>query len=224
MLRCLVCGSSKLDPEGYKCALCGGAPGLRAEECYITEGTKAKLRTHADELKALGVTLEEYAPVQKSFGETAGVIALAIQIADSLQGGSLRKLILYLRDIGISHEEIVRLRLDEPGQVLETLRSEPEARPVHSAALVKAYVCGCQRKSKDDIEPPKRPSDLVEDVDIQFGLVPRWKWPSRELAESELRILSNMRVRVGTHFCTLSVEELPEGEFTIVCLSHTEGK
>ena len=41
------------------CALCGGAPAVRWEQCYIDEDTKAKLLAHADELNALGLTLEE---------------------------------------------------------------------------------------------------------------------------------------------------------------------
>jgi hypothetical protein len=124
MMRCLICGSSKLDPLGYKCALCGGAPGVRAEQCYITEDTKAKLLAHAEDLKALGLTLEEYRPIQKSFGNAVAVIGLAIQIAESLKPGSLRSLILYLRKIKIPREEILRLRLDEPEQISETLNSK----------------------------------------------------------------------------------------------------
>ncbi len=36
MIRCVVCRCSRLDSEGYKCALCGGAPGLRTEPCHVT--------------------------------------------------------------------------------------------------------------------------------------------------------------------------------------------
>jgi hypothetical protein len=136
-MRCIVCGSSQLDPQGYKCALCGGAPGVRAEQCYITENTKAKLLAHADDLKALGMTLEEYRPIQKDAGVKLAVLALAIQIADSLQAGSLRKLILYLQKIKIQEDEILRLRLDEPEQISKTLKSAKRARQKTTKKQVK---------------------------------------------------------------------------------------
>jgi len=107
MMRCIVCGSSQLDPEGYKCALCGGAPGIRAEQCYIAEDTKAKLLEHTEELRAFGITLE---------------VGLAIQIVEALRPGTLREIILYLRKIKIRHDEILRLRLDEPEVISKTLK------------------------------------------------------------------------------------------------------
>jgi hypothetical protein len=122
MMRCIVCGSSQLDPEGYKCALCGGAPGIRAEQCYIAEDTKAKLLEHTEELRAFGITLEEYRPIQKSFGDKASEVGLAIQIVEALRPGTLREIILYLRKIKIRHDEILRLRLDEPEVISKTLK------------------------------------------------------------------------------------------------------
>ena len=124
MMRCIVCGCSRLDPKGVMCALCGGAPGVRSERCYVTEDTKAKLLAHAEDLKTFGVTLEEYQPIQKSFGDKIAVIGLALQVAESLKLGTLRALILYLREIAIPKEEILRLRLDEPEQVSEVLTGE----------------------------------------------------------------------------------------------------
>lgn len=123
-MRCVVCGCSRLDPEGYKCALCGGAPGFRPEQCYITESTKARLLAHAEDLKAFGVTLKEYRPIQKSAGDKIAILGLALQVAESLKPGTLRALILYLRDIAIPKEEILRLRLDEPEQISEILTHE----------------------------------------------------------------------------------------------------
>jgi hypothetical protein len=139
-MRCIICGSSKLDPKGYKCALCGGAPGVRAEQCYINEDTKAKLLAHADDLKALGIKLEEYRPVQKSFGDKAAILGLAIQVAESLQPGILRKIILYLRKIKIQREEILRLRLCEPEQVSKALKRDKRktARKARKASKPKA--------------------------------------------------------------------------------------
>jgi len=101
---------------GYKCALCGGSPALRTERCHVTEDTKAKLLAHTEELRTFGVSLGEC----ESFGkavDTLGVLGLVLAVADSLDSGVLRKLILYLRHIAIPEEEILRLRLDEPEQV-----------------------------------------------------------------------------------------------------------
>jgi hypothetical protein len=106
------------------CALCGGAPGVRSEQCYIAEDTKAKLLAHAEDLKTFGVTLEEYRPIQKSAGDKIAMIGLALQVAESLKPGILRALILYLREIAIPKEDILRLRLDEPEQVSEVLNGE----------------------------------------------------------------------------------------------------
>jgi hypothetical protein len=53
----------------------------------------------------------------KDAGTTVSVIRLALTIADSLDHGVLRKLILYLRELGISRNEILRLRLSEPEDI-----------------------------------------------------------------------------------------------------------
>jgi hypothetical protein len=53
-MRCLACGCSRLDPAGYKCAECGGAPGPRHEQCYVSEETKTTLLAHAKELRRYG--------------------------------------------------------------------------------------------------------------------------------------------------------------------------
>ena len=124
-IRCLICGSSRLDPEGYKCARCGGALGLRSERCYITEGTKATLLAHAQDIKAFGVTLEEHETLGKH-ADYVGMIGLALAVAESLNSdaGLLRKLVQYLRDIAIPEDEVLRLRLDEPEQILTYYRAD----------------------------------------------------------------------------------------------------
>ncbi len=124
MIRCLECGCSRLDSEGCTCAFCGGSLGVREERCYITEDTKAKLMAHSEDLKSLGVYPNEEIILGKSFSDGLALSALVLQVAESLQPGALRKLILYLREIAIPKEEILRLRLDEPEQVLEVLSSE----------------------------------------------------------------------------------------------------
>jgi hypothetical protein len=115
MIRCIECGCSRLDSEGYKCALCGGPPAVRTERCHITEDTKAKLLVHAEELKTLGMTLEERKPLGKNLDPTTltaiGLAIQLVQLEELINPGGLRKLILYLRDIAIPQEEILRLRL-----------------------------------------------------------------------------------------------------------------
>ena len=123
MIRCVVCGCSRFDSEWVKCALCGGSPALRTGRCHITEDTKAKLLAHAEELKTFGVTLEEHTILEKGVGGLEA-FGIALAVADSLTSGVLHKLILYLRDIAIRDEEILRLRLDEPEQVSDVLRVE----------------------------------------------------------------------------------------------------
>jgi hypothetical protein len=122
-MRCVLCGCSRLDSRGFGCALCGGPPGLRSEQCHVSEETNAKLWAHAEELKRFGIGLEEQKLLQKSVDGLA-IVGLGLAVAESLNGGILRKLILYLRDIAISESEILRLRLDEPENVSDVLKGE----------------------------------------------------------------------------------------------------
>jgi hypothetical protein len=121
MFRCLVCGCSRFDNEGmFRCVLCGAAGGLRTEQCYISEATKAKLWAHADELKPYGVALEEHPTLGKSI-DTPTSIGLALAVADSLDSGVLRKLVVFLWKLAIPKEEILRLRLADPEEVSAVL-------------------------------------------------------------------------------------------------------
>lgn len=119
MYRCLKCGCSRTDVGGFlSCILCGAACGTRTEQCYITDDTKAKLLAHSEDLKNFGLTLEEDEPLRKDAKTAIAATALVIQIARELQpGGVLRKLILYLHELAISRDEILRLRLTEPEEV-----------------------------------------------------------------------------------------------------------
>lgn len=138
VMRCLACGCSRLDPKGYKCAECGGAPGPRHEQCYVSEETKAALLAHAEELKRYGIALEQYKPLGKS-ADYKGTIALALQIAESLQPGILRKLVGFLWDLAIPHEEILRLRLDEPENISQIASEIGPPKP-SNAGTIKHYV------------------------------------------------------------------------------------
>jgi hypothetical protein len=127
MVRCAVCGCSRLDSQGVGCALCGGAPALRTERCYITEDTKAKLLASAEELKAFGVTIEEPRSLQKGFHvDPLAVAGLVLQVADSLNSGVLRELVIFLRKV-ISGEQILRLRFGEPEDVADALAAPSKA-------------------------------------------------------------------------------------------------
>jgi hypothetical protein len=132
-MRCLVCGSSKFDPEGYKCGRCGAAMGLRSERCYITDETRKKLLDNANELSHFGISLEQVRPLQKDAGATIAIIGLVLAAADSLRSdtGSLRRLVILLRDLAIPEEEILRLRLDEPEQILTYTRMDKPDKELH---------------------------------------------------------------------------------------------
>ena len=134
MIRCAKCGCSRLDSKNVGCVLCGGSPSRRTEPVHINEDTKGKLLAHADELKGLGVRLDvDREPVNKVY--TAEILAgahLVIYIAEKIYPGTLRKLVRYLRHIGISKEEMPRLRLDEPEKILayyEGIKSGPQKTP-----------------------------------------------------------------------------------------------
>ena len=119
LFRCLKCGCSRTDDLGLlSCALCGAACGLRTEQCYVSDDTKTKLFAHADTLKSFGITLEEQHSLHKDAKTTMTAVGLGLTIARDLrQGGVLHDLILYLRELLISKDEILRLRLTEPEEV-----------------------------------------------------------------------------------------------------------
>ena len=108
------------------CALCGGAPAVGWEQCYIDEATKANLLAHADELQALGLTLEEpEKPLKKDVGLVVGSVGLVIQVVETIRPGTFRELVLKLRDLAIPKEQILRLRLDEPENISKILDEPP---------------------------------------------------------------------------------------------------
>jgi hypothetical protein len=70
------------------------------------------------------VTLEEVHPVYKwSAGDTIATVSLAIQVAEVLDPGILRRLLLFLHDLAIPKVDILRLRLEEPEIIDEILNS-----------------------------------------------------------------------------------------------------
>jgi len=81
---------------------------------------------HAVDLKDFGLTLEEeHNSLRKDAKTTIAAIGLVIQIARELQpGGVLRKLILYLHQLAILRDEMLRLRLTEPEEVDKILNEK----------------------------------------------------------------------------------------------------
>jgi hypothetical protein len=88
---------------------------------------------------------------------------------------------------------------------------------------MKAYVTGYRSADKEK-EPRGKvpPFGLKDNVDVGFHRHAEWRMSFQEEAKAELQILQGMKVHVGGHFCELSIEELPEGDFAIVCLSHPD--
>jgi hypothetical protein len=70
---------------------------------------------------------EGHESLRKDAKTTFAAIGLAIQMARELQpGGVLRKLILYLHELAISRDEILRLRLTEPEEVDRILNEKEQ--------------------------------------------------------------------------------------------------
>src|SRR5438445_8298638 len=123
MIRCVNCGSSRLDKQGMGCALCGGAPAVDWEQVYVSDETKKKLREHASELKTFGITVVEYQPLQKNAGTVMTAIGLGVAVAEAIRPGTLRQAILSLHQkLRIPKQEIIRLRLDEPENIDQALK------------------------------------------------------------------------------------------------------
>ena len=86
---------------------------------------------------------------------------------------------------------------------------------------MKKYVLGYRPKEKEK-ESKGRPFEPAGDIEVAYSKEAQWKMPMFYLANIECDILRGMRVHIGSHNCEFSVEELPEGEFAIVCLFHPD--
>lgn len=87
---------------------------------------------------------------------------------------------------------------------------------------MKAYVLGYRTKTDEEIEAQRRtavPFARIEEIEVQYHSRPVWRIPSHE-AEWRCAELQRSRIHVGQHYCEFSLEELPEGNFAIVCESH----
>lgn len=56
--------------------------------------------------------------------------------------------------------------------------------------------------------------------EVGYGAEPKWRMAFLHEAVKECQLLNNAPVYVGEHCCEFAVEKLPEGDFTIICLSH----
>lgn len=84
--------------------------------------------------------------------------------------------------------------------------------------MAKVYVLG-YRTRDEEWGVILRP---LENIDVAYSKAPEWKLSHAELADLERMSLEKMNVHVGEHYCKFSVEDLNDGEFAIVCLSHPE--
>ena len=118
-VRCVQCGSAQFDPQAYKCGKCGGAMAVRSEQCYVSEKTIRKLRSHPNELSRFGITIEQREPLRKDWiGTAVGVTALALYVADRVQPDATRNLIQFLCDLAVPKDDILKLRIGEPEEIL----------------------------------------------------------------------------------------------------------
>jgi hypothetical protein len=92
---------------------------------------------------------------------------------------------------------------------------------VYNPAM-KAYVTGYQSKKQEKTGEKTHFGPHEGNVDVIFHKQVKWRMESVEEAKAECGFLQGMKVRVGEHYCELSVEQLPGGNFAIVCLSHPD--
>jgi hypothetical protein len=98
--------------------------GRRKEKCYVSEETLHKLLPHADELAKFGITFEQHESLQKNWGDAVAAIGVGLYIADKARAGTTRDLVQLLCNWAVSKEEILKLRLGEPEQILTYTRMD----------------------------------------------------------------------------------------------------
>ena len=67
-------------------------------------------------------------------------------------------------------------------------------------------------------------SEAFEDnhVQIQYGVAPceALRYSTSELATVDCVRLNHMQIRVGPHLCAFTVDALPDGSFSVICVCH----
>ena len=148
---------------------------------------------HAEELKALGITITETHEMRKSFGtDAASYVGLAITIEEAINPGGLRRLVLFLRDLLVSKGEILRLRLDEPEEITNILRAAEERKMPKKVEFVARVQKGAPRFSF--------PSGLFESLGLHCGdivIVSKLALPKgTELHPGEVKITSGRELYI----------------------------
>ncbi len=93
-------------------------------------------------------------------------------------------------------------------------------------SFIKIYVLGYRPEESgtgvpnEEGERPQKPSPIV----VGYTDDPQWRMAYRAEADLQCSMLNTRAVRVGTHFCSFSVEELLTGEYAIVCAEHPDAK
>jgi hypothetical protein len=125
MVRCVKCGCSRWDSEGYKCALCDGSPALRGERVHVCLSTRANLVASEEDLRRFGVTLEKIELLKKPMRiDTSPEYGLVLDVFDDpMNPEVLQELVHYLCYLGVSEEDMLRLRLAEPEEVTALCRA-----------------------------------------------------------------------------------------------------
>jgi hypothetical protein len=92
--------------------------------------------------------------------------------------------------------------------------------------LIKVYVLGYRPEESETDRPDKEGESPQKPPAIVVGYTndPQWKMAFRHEADLHCSILNTRAVRVGAHFCYFLVEELPTGEYAIVCPEHPDVK
>lgn len=74
--------------------------------------------------------------------------------------------------------------------------------------MMKAYVLRCKRN-----QPV---------IEFEYGTRPdvESRYSTRAIAESDCRNFNSLDVHVGMHRCSFAVDDLPEGDFGIICICH----
>lgn len=75
----------------------------------------------------------------------------------------------------------------------------------------------------DGFGPKDSQKPLNTRLTVAYSASPERTWGSLLHANSDCEYLNRHRIHVGQHLCYFSVEELPSGDFSIVCLTHPEG-
>ena len=121
--RCILCGSSRKDPECYRCARCNGPRAARSAPCLVSRETVRELFEHSSELSELGLQIREIPRHRATrywdlhFPGHHDVVDVMV-VVEIIRPGTIRQIVDCLFRLAIPEKEILALRLDEPEQIL----------------------------------------------------------------------------------------------------------